>query len=75
MGNRLHTNLPSVTRTVFKYLLVAFCVAVFVDNDHIIDGHRGILHEPFILLVGCFIFVGFTFGGRLFKSRILKEGK
>ena len=70
MDNRLHTNLPSPTRTVFKFTLVAFCVAVFVDVDHLLCG-RGLQHEPVVLLVGCFIFVGVTFISGLFKSRIL----
>ena len=70
MDNRLHTNLPNPARTVFKYFTIAFCVAVFVDVDHLLCG-RGLQHEPVVLLVGCLIFMGITFGGRLFKSRIL----
>ena len=70
MGNRLHPNLPNPTWTVFKFTLVAFCAAVFVDCDHLLCG-RGLQHEPVVLLVACLIFMGITFGGRLFKSRIL----
>lgn len=71
MDNRLHTNLPSVTRTVFKFTLISFCVAVLVDCDHLVCG-RGLQHEPVVLLVACLIFMGLALGGRLFKSRILK---
>ena len=70
MVNRLHTNLPSVTRTVFKYFIVAFCVAVLVDVDHILCG-RGLQHEPYIWCLACLIFMGVTSLCGLFKSRIL----
>ena len=70
MDNRLHTNLPSPTRTVFKFAFIAFCVAVLVDVDHILCG-RGLQHEPVVLLVCGFIFMGLALGSRLFKSRIL----
>ena len=71
MDNRLHTNLPSPTRTVFKFTLISFCVAVLVDCDHLVCG-RGLQHEPVVLLVGGIIFMGIALGSRLFKSRILK---
>ena len=71
MDNRLHTNLPNPARTVFKYFIVAFLAAVFVDIDHLLCG-RGLQHEPVVLLVACLIFMGVTCICRLFKSRILK---
>ncbi len=71
MANRLHTNLPNPTRTVFKYFIIAFCAAVFVDCDHLLCG-RGLQHEPVVLLVGGIIFMGIALGSRLFKSRVLK---
>jgi hypothetical protein len=71
MGTNLHNQMSNPARTVFKYLVISFCVAVFVDIDHLLCG-RGLQHEPVVLLVGCLIFMGVTFVGRLFKSRILK---
>ena len=71
MDNRLHTNLPNPTRTVFKYFIIAFCAAVFVDIDHILCG-RGLQHEPVVLLVGCLIFMGVTLGSRLFRNGVLR---
>ena len=70
MANRLHTNLPNPTRTVFKFMFIAFCAAVFVDIDHLLCG-RGLQHEPYIWCLACLIFMGIALGGRLFKSRIL----
>ena len=70
MANRLHTNLPSPARTVFKFTVISFCAAVLVDCDHLLCG-RGLQHEPVVLLVGCLIFMGIALGGRLFKSRVL----
>ena len=74
MGVKLHNQVPNPARTAFKYCIIAFCVAVFVDIDHLLCG-RGLQHEPVVLLVGCFIFMGVTCICRLFKSRLLKEGK
>ena len=70
MDNRLHTNLPNPARTVFKFTVISFLAAVLVDCDHLLCG-RGLQHEPVVLLVGCLIFMGVTFVGRLFKSRVL----
>ena len=70
MDNRLHTNLPNPARTVFKFTVISFLAAVFVDCDHLLCG-RGLQHEPVVLLVGGFIFMGIALGSRLFKSRIL----
>lgn len=72
MDNRLHTNLSFVTRIVLKFVFIAFCVAVLVDIDHIIDGHRGCLHEPLVLLVAWIIFVGITFISGLFYRKVLR---
>ena len=70
MGTNLHNQMPSPTRTVSKFTLISFCVAVLVDCDHLVCG-RGLQHEPVVLLVGCLIFMGIALGGRLFKSRVL----
>lgn len=70
MANRLHTNLPSPTRTVFKFTVISFCVAVLVDCDHLVCG-RGLQHEPVVLLVGCAVFMGLAFGSRCFQFWLL----
>lgn len=74
MGIKLHSKVPPATRVFLKFLFVTFCVAVLVDIDHIIDGHRGCLHEPLVLLVAWIIFVVVALGSRLFRARVLKAG-
>ena len=71
MGTNLHNQVPNPTRTVFKYFTISFCVAAFVDCDHLLCG-RGLQHEPVVLLVACLIFMGIALGSRCFQPRILK---
>jgi len=71
VGIKLHHQMPSVTRTVFKFVFIAFCVAVFVDIDHLLCG-RGLQHEPYIWCLACLIFMGVTFISGFYRNGVLE---
>ena len=70
MGINLHNPVRIITWVVFACVFIAVYSGILPDFDHF-SGSRGILHEPYIWCLACLVFMGVTFGGRLFKSRIL----
>jgi hypothetical protein len=74
VGINLYPKVSTLTRNILLCMFIAVCFGVLPDIDHLPDFHRGLLHNPVILLLVGMVGMGVACGSRLFKSRILKEG-
>lgn len=70
MGTKLHSKVRTLTRLILVSMFITIYSAVLPDIDHLSSG-RELPHNIYVWCLACVMFVGVTFGGRLFKSRIL----